>query len=168
MRTTAKLSVAVALLTIASLPAVAQEGGWGSVSFGLQAGFSKLEGDLEHPRLCPTIGGQVEYAPVPYFGLRAAASYAILNSRDYAERAALQWDKTIALPVEGEMVFRLFPLKSVTPYASIGAGALYWRSTQAGTGTIRKGWDAFGKVGGGAQFHLSKTLALSIGADVRV
>jgi len=167
MRTTAVLATALAFLTMAALPAFAQEGGWGSFSFGLRTGFSKLEGDLEHPRLCPTVGGRLEYAPVPYFGFGVAASYAILNSREYQEREALRWDKSIAAPVEGELLFRLFPLHRVCPYASIGAGALYWRSTRVTTGTIRKGWDGSVKVGGGLDLRVSPGVSLCLGADVR-
>lgn len=167
MRTRVKLATAVAVVMAAALSALAHEGGWGSVSFELRSGFSKLEGDLEHPRLCPTVGGRLEYAPVPYFGLGLAASYAILNSREYSERQLLKWDKTIAAPVEGELAFYLFPLRRVCPYASIGAGAVYWRSSWAPTGTIRKGWDGLLKAGGGLQLRLWQGVSLALGADVR-
>ncbi|MDZ7385593.1 MAG: hypothetical protein ONB07_05660 [candidate division KSB1 bacterium] len=167
MRARPVVLVAAAVLALPPMLAHGHESGWGSVAFGLQAGFSKLEGDLAASRLCPTFGARFEYAPVPYMALGLSASYATLNSRDWQERVALQWDKTFAAPVDAEVIFRLFPLRRFTPYASVGAGALYWRSQWADTITIRKGWDAFAKVGGGLQARLTNAVTLAIGVDVR-
>ncbi len=161
--------VLVAAAVLMSVPSLAQdrETGWGTVALGLRAGFSNLVVDLSSPRLCPTLGARFEYTPLPYVAFGVSVSYATLNSRDWNERVHLQWDKTFVVPGDGELTFRLYPLRRFTPYATLGAGALWWQATRADT-TIRKGWDAFVKAGGGVQMSLSSSVTLALGVDVRV
>ena len=144
----------------------AQEG-WGSFSVGVLTGLTKFEGDLHYPRLNPILNAHVKYFPVPYFGIGLGGGYSNLTSRDSDEKIKLSWDNTSVIPIDADFTFRMYPFKTVSPFALIGGSGVYWESTRDDTVLIRGGWDAFIKVGGGLDINLNSTLTLNIGANFR-
>jgi hypothetical protein len=109
----------------------------------------------------------IKYFPVPYFGFGVGGGYANLTSSDGAEQAKLQWDNTSVIPVDAELTFRMYPFHKISPFATVGGSGVYWESSRYDTTSIRSGWDAFIKVGGGLEINLTSKLKLSLGADFR-
>lgn len=161
------IRIAVVILLWGSAGSIFAQNGWGSFAVGLNSGFTKLEGDLYHPRLNPFFIAHVQYFPIPYFGFGLGCGYSNMTSRDPEERIAREWDNTSVIPVDADFIFRMYPFHTVSPYAVIGGSGVYWEATQADTFLIRGGWDAFIKVGGGLEINLNSTLRLNIGANFR-
>jgi hypothetical protein len=138
------------------------------LSIGLRVGAARFDGDARIPTFRPLASGVLSFALNPHLSISGELGYAKLavkNAPGFACRL---------IPAEAEAVFRLLPYGKVTPFATLGAGGVWWRATQNGQTIVlppgqkkQEGFDTFFKSSGGLQISLTPSISLSAGATFR-
>jgi len=138
------------------------------LALGLRVGAARFDADAKKPNFVPMYSGVLSYSLNPHFLIAGEAGYAELKTQEKASFASR------IIPVEAELVFRLLPFRKVTPFATLGAGGVWWRATQNGqvigppaTATKQDRLDSFLKSSGGLTFTLSRQVSLNVGATFR-
>lgn len=138
------------------------------LSLGLRFGAARFDADARTPKLNPLASGILSFAVNPHLSFAGELGYAKLKVKDAPGFACR------IIPAEAEAVFRLLPYKKITPFASLGAGGVWWRATLNDQIIVlppeqkkQEGLDTFLKSSGGLQISLSPTVNLAIGAIFR-
>ncbi|MFQ5648766.1 MAG: outer membrane beta-barrel protein [bacterium] len=143
-------------------------GGDWQVGIGLNAGISRLEGDLKNPKLSPLISGHLRVLPLPYLALDGELGFSQLASNSHPNLAFTDF-KTTIVPFELSVMFNFMPFSRINPYVFVGGGGVYWKAeANSPTGTIEDNFDSFLKTGGGLEFRVSRRLGINIGASFRL
>lgn len=135
-------------------------------SAGLQAGLARLESDIQRPELSPFVSGGFRVIPTPFFSLGMEVGFSELKDRDRSNF------KSTIIPFELDGRVSFLPFSSVTPFAFVGGGGVYWSASQNGqviviNGSKQQGIDSFLKTGGGLDFALNNRVSLQVGAAFR-
>ncbi|MGH7491743.1 MAG: hypothetical protein ACREOO_05060 [bacterium] len=153
----------VLLLTIGGI-AQAQESKFG---LSLRGGAGRIEGDVRKSDLRPLGSGLIYYAPDPHFWIGVEGGYGeFITDRD------AQVDSLVRLvPVALNLTFHFSPYKTVSPFASLGAGGIFWHNFKASDKETlyldeqRQDSAPMVKTAGGLNFALSGNLLLTVGGD---
>jgi len=135
---------------------------------GVRFGAARFDADARTPKFNPLASGILSFTVNPHLSFAGELSYAKLKVKNAAGFACR------IIPAEAEAVFRLLPYKKVTPFASLGAGGVWWRATLNDQTIVlppgqkkQEGVDTFLKSSGGLQISLSPSINLAIGATFR-
>ena len=138
-----------------------------SFGAGLRAGAGRIDGDVKKSTLKPFASGIFTYSPVPHLALGLEAGVGEFFTDDVASRDAL----VRIVPVELDFTFHFSPYRKISPFASLGAGWIFWHNfeKEGGQGIDDASErDAFAlKTAGGMEITLSRLVNLSIGAALR-
>ena len=138
------------------------------LTLGLRFGAGRFNGDAKKPQLNPFVSGTLAFAVNPHLSFSGELGYAKLKDKDTPGFACR------IIPLEAEAIFRLLPYRKVTPFASLGAGGVWWRATLNDQTIVlppgqkkQEGLDTFLKSSGGLQISLSPSINVAIGATFR-
>ncbi len=151
---------------------------------GLRLGATRLEGDWEKPTFSPNTAISFSYSPIPYFSVGGQVDYTFLRTNSFKDISGIRPDnialdrlkadklKTTAVPFEFEFKLNLMPFNRVKPFALIGAGGLWFKTTYDDTQVTKDGFeqkmlDSIIKVGAGLEFTIKNNIGLLLGTDVR-
>ena len=162
------LVLGVSLLFAGAATTLFAAGDW-QIGVGLNAGVSRLEGDLNKPRLGPLVAGHVRFLPVPFLALEGMAGYSAMGADSHPDFSDF---KTTIIPFELGAVFNFLPFRSVNPYVVVGGGGVIWSTegTPLSPAAVqaKDGLDSFLKAGAGLEFRISRQIGLSLGATFRM
>lgn len=138
------------------------------LGIGLRLGAARFDGDARTPKFAPLASGVLSYTINPHLSLSGELGYTKLKVKEASGFACR------LIPAELEAIFRLLPYRKVTPFASLGAGGVWWRATQNDQTIVlpvnqekQEGLDSFFKSTGGVLISLTPSINLSIGAAFR-
>ena len=153
----------VFLLTIGGI-AQAQEAKFG---LSLRGGAGRIEGDIRKSDLRALGNALIYYAPNPHLWIGVEGGYG-----EFITDQDTQVDSLVRLtPVALNLTFHFSPYKTVSPFASLGAGGIFWhnfRSADKQTLQLDSQGDDSApmvKTAGGLNFALSGNLLLTVGGD---
>ncbi len=153
----------VLLLALTDL-AQAQESKFG---LSLRGGAGRIEGEVKESHLRALGSGVIYYAPDPHLWIGIEGGYGELSTDDDA-----QVDSLVRLaPLALSLTFHFSPYKTVSPFASLGAGGIFWHNFRKSDkqtlhlDTRRDYSAALFKTAGGVNFGLSNHLLLTLGGD---
>ncbi len=152
----------VFLLAVAGL-AQAQESKFG---LSLRGGAGRIEGDVRKSSLRALGSGTIFYAPDPHLWIGIEGGYG-----EFITDHDAQVDSLVRLvPAALTLTFNFSPYKTVSPFATLGAGAIFWHNFRASdkeTLSDSQGDDSamMLKTAGGLNCALSDNLLLTVGGD---
>jgi len=135
-------------------------GGDWRLGLGVNAGVSKLEGDLPGASLSPLVSGHLRVIPYPYFAISGELGFSSLGSS-----TATNFEATV-VPFELSAIFNLLPFSHWNPYLFVGGGGVFFEATE--NNLKNDGLDSFLKTGGGIEYRVSRNLGLNLGATFRL
>ena len=153
-------------------------------AIGLKLGATRLEGDWGKPTFSPNTAIGFSYSPNPYFSVGGQVDYTFLRTNSYTDVVGVRPDgintanleagklKTAAVPFEVNIKLNLMPFHRIKPFALIGAGGLWFKTTYDNSlvsvdGFEQKMLDSIIKVGGGLEYTFENNIGLLLGADIR-
>jgi hypothetical protein len=153
----------VFLLTMGGM-AQAQESKFG---LSLRGGAGRIEGDVRTSDLRAFGNGLIYYAPDPHFWIGVEGGWGeFIIDRD------AQVDSLVRLvPAVLNLTFHFTPYKTVSPFASLGAGGIFWHTFRKSDketlylDSQRDDSAPMVKTAGGLNFALSEKLLLTVGGE---
>jgi len=144
---------------------------------GLKLGATRLEGDWKKPTFSPNTAFCFSYSPIPYVSIGGEVDYTYLRTKDDAIRIKKKYVesdkfKTLAIPFEFEFRLHLMPFNRIKPFALLGAGGLWYKTTYNDTlvsinGFDQKMLDSVIKIGGGLEYTFDNNIGVLLGTDIR-
>ena len=153
----------VLLVAIAGI-AQAQESKFG---LSLRGGAGRIEGDVRKSDFRAMGSGLIYYAPDPHLWIGIEGGYG-----EFITDYDAQVDSLVRLsPVALSLTFHFSPYKTVSPFASLGAGAIFWQNFRKSDNqtlhldTQRDYSAPMVKAAGGLNFALSEKFLLTVGGE---
>ena len=157
-------SIGMVFLLAVAVLAQAQESKFG---LSLRGGAGRIEGDIRKSSLRALGSAVIFYAPDPHLWIGIEGGYG-----EFITDQDTQVDSLVRLtPAALTLTFNFSPYKTVSPFATLGAGGIFWRNFRASdkenlySDPERNDSAMMLKAAGGLNFALSDNLLLTVGGD---